>query len=123
MIAMDETKFDVVVVGTGPGGEGAAMQAAKHGRRVAVVERAVRIGGTCTHLATIPSKALRYAIFQLTEASHHPLLRETGAAAALGFPELRRGAKSVIDRQVDMRQTFYERNNVTMFHGSARFLD
>src|SRR5438874_1424008 len=68
---MDETTFDVVVIGTGPGGEGAAMQASKHGRRVAVVERAARIGGNCTHLATIPSKALRYAIFQLTEASHH----------------------------------------------------
>src|SRR5207247_7522914 len=97
---MDET-FDVVVIGSGPGGEGAAMQAAKHGRRVAVVERAARIGGSCTHLATIPSKALRYTIFLLTEANQHPLLREAGASVTLPFPELRRSAKSVIDRQVE----------------------
>ncbi len=120
---MDETTFDVVVIGTGPGGEGAAMQAAKHGRRVAVVERSARIGGNCTHLATIPSKALRYAIFQTTEASQHPLLREAGAAVTIPFPDLRRGAKSVIERQVEMRRTFYDRNHVPVIHGCARFLD
>ena len=54
--------FDVLVIGSGPGGEGAAMQAVKHGKSVAVVERFERIGGGCTHSGTIPSKALRYAI-------------------------------------------------------------
>src|SRR5262249_26052940 len=50
-------------------------------------------------------------------------LREAGLADVIGFPELRRGAKSVIDRQVDMRRTFYERNDVAVVHGCARFLD
>ena len=80
---MNQQHFDVVVIGTGPGGEGAAMQAAKHGKRVAVVERFDKIGGGCTHWATIPSKALRYAIFQMTEANHNPLFREAGRLAAL----------------------------------------
>ncbi|MCX7422959.1 MAG: Si-specific NAD(P)(+) transhydrogenase [Planctomycetia bacterium] len=120
---MSESEFDVVVIGTGPGGEGAAMQATKHGRKVAVVERYVRIGGSCTHLATIPSKALRYAIFQMTEVNNNKLYREAGMSLNLSFPELRRGAKAVIDQQVDMRRTFYERNHVPVTPGNARFVD
>lgn len=54
---MDSQTYDVVVIGTGPGGEGAAMQATKLGKSVAVVERFRRIGGNCTHRGTIPSKA------------------------------------------------------------------
>ena len=64
---MSESHFDVVVIGSGPGGEGAAMQAVKNGKRVAIVERFDKIGGGCTHWATIPSKALRSAVFQMTE--------------------------------------------------------
>ncbi len=120
---MDEHKFDVVVIGTGPGGEGAAMQACKHGKSVAVVERYTRVGGSCTHLATIPSKALRFAIFQLTEANHNKLFREAGVSINLSIPALRKGARSVIEQQVDMRQTFYERNHVPVFGGQARFVD
>ena len=71
-----EKHYDVVVIGSGPGGEGAAMQAVKHGKRVVVVERHVKIGGGCTHWATIPSKALRYSVFQMTEANHNALFRE-----------------------------------------------
>ena len=61
---MNDTNFDydLVVIGTGPGGEGAAMQAAKGGMRVAVAERYTQIGGGCTHWGTIPSKALRHTI-------------------------------------------------------------
>ena len=120
---MENTSFDVVVLGSGPAGEGAAMQAAKNGVRVAVVERAPRIGGACTHSATIPSKALRSAIWQLTEINNNPLLRERGVSALLTFPELRRTARSVIDQQVGMRRTFYDRNHVCVFNGLASFLD
>jgi NAD(P) transhydrogenase len=120
---MPDQHFDVIMIGTGPGGEGAAMQAAKSGKTVAVVERAPRIGGSCTHSATIPSKALRYAIFQMTEANNNKLFRDAGISVQLSFPELRRSAKSVIDQQVDMRRTFYERNHVPVFQGHARFVD
>src|SRR5579864_5839741 len=99
---MDEHRFDVVVIGTGPGGEGAAMQAAKQGKSVAVVERFSRVGGACTHLATIPSKALRFAIFQLTEVNHNKLFREAGLSVNFSIPDLRKGARSVIEQQVEM---------------------
>ena len=54
-------EYDCIVIGSGPGGEGAAMRLAKAGRRVAVVERHDQVGGGSTHWGTIPSKALREA--------------------------------------------------------------
>ena len=120
---MEDHHFDVIVIGTGPGGEGAAMQAAKHGKSVAVVERYSRVGGSCTHMATIPSKALRFVIFQMTEANNNKVFREAGFAINLAFPDLRKTARSVIEQQVEMRQTFYDRNNIPVFHGQARFVD
>ncbi|MFO0919113.1 MAG: Si-specific NAD(P)(+) transhydrogenase [Planctomycetaceae bacterium] len=118
-----EHRFDVVVIGTGPGGEGAAMQAVKNGLSVAVVERDTTIGGSCTHRGTIPSKALRYAIFQMMEVNNNPLFREAGISADFMIPQLRRRTKTVIDQQVKMRQTFYDRNEVPVFRGTAKFLD
>ena len=96
-------EYDVVVIGTGPGGEGAAMQAVKHGRSVVVVERESSVGGNCTHRGTIPSKALRFAIFQMTEVNNNILFREHGITANFMLPALRRRAKSVIEAQVKMR--------------------
>lgn len=120
---MPASHYDVVVIGTGPGGEGAAMQAAKEGKSVAVVERYEKIGGACTHLGTIPSKALRYAIFQMTEMNANPLLRENGITLNFKFPDLRRSARRVIEQQVEMRRGFYDRNRVPVIHGQARFID
>ena len=120
---MSERHLDAVVIGSGPGGEGFAMQAAKNGKRVAVVERFREIGGGCTHWATIPSKALRYAIFQITEVKRNPLFREAAAALQVEFPALRRSATSVIEQQVEMRRGFYERNRVPVILGQGRFVD
>ncbi|QDT39199.1 Si-specific NAD(P)(+) transhydrogenase [Stratiformator vulcanicus] len=116
-------RYDVIVIGTGPGGEGAAMQAVKEGKDVAVVERYMRIGGGCTHWGTIPSKALRYAIFKLTEFNKNPLFRNVTGGLHITFPELRKGASSVIDQQVAMRRGFYDRNGVDVLSGHGRFLD
>ena len=115
----DPQHFDILVIGSGPGGEGAAMQAVKHGKQVAVIERFERIGGGCTHWGTIPSKALRYAIYQMTEANQNPLFHAAGVSLRITFPELRRSARSVIERQVDMRRGFYDRNRVPVIAGSA----
>ncbi len=116
-------EYDVLVIGTGPGGEGAAMQAVKHGKSVAVIEREPTVGGSCTHRGTIPSKALRYAIFQMTEVNSNVLFREHGITANFMIPDLRRRAKSVIEAQVKMRTTFYDRNDVPIVRGQAKFLD
>lgn len=115
--------YDLVVIGTGPGGEGAAMHAAKNGRRVAVVERDTAVGGSCTHRATIPSKVLRYAIFQIMEANQNPLFRERGITIECMLPELQRRARSVIEQQVRQRTLYYDRNHIPIYHGHGRFLD
>jgi NAD(P) transhydrogenase len=116
-------KFDVIVIGTGPAGEGAAMMLAKHHRRVAVVERYVEVGGGCTHWGTIPSKALRHAVKTIADARKDPLLRKLTAGARLTMPELLSTAGRVIDAQVQMRRGFYERNRVPVLEGAARFVD
>ena len=72
-----ETEFDVVVIGTGPGGEGAAMQLAKSGYNVAIVEKHKALGGGCTHWGTIPSKALRHSVSRLIEYNNNPLFSGT----------------------------------------------
>jgi NAD(P) transhydrogenase len=120
---MPEYQYDVFVIGTGPGGEGAAMQAVKHSKRVAVAERYCKIGGGCTHWGTIPSKALRYAIFTMTETHSRGILRELGINLELQFPQLRKSAASTIKLQEDMRRSFYERNHVPIFRGQAQFID
>jgi NAD(P) transhydrogenase len=111
---------DAVVIGSGPGGEGAAMQLAKSGRRVVLVEKYARIGGGCTHWATIPSKALRATINQLTDAVHHPLLQSAGLPTQWTMPEMLQRARAVIAQQENLRQHYYQRNQVAIVHGHAR---
>lgn len=113
--------YDILVIGSGPGGEGAAMQAVKHGRRVAVVERHEWVGGGCTHWGTIPSKALRFSVARLTESLADPLFRESAAMTQINYPNLRARAASVIQRQTSMRQSFHLRNGVDLIRGEASF--
>src|SRR4029079_18725974 len=61
--------YDLLVIGSGPGGQRAAIQAAKLGRRVAVIDRRETLGGVCTNTGTIPSKTLREAVVFLTGMS------------------------------------------------------
>jgi NAD(P) transhydrogenase len=120
---MSVRQFDIVVIGSGPGGEGAAMKAAKSGKRVCMVERLPLVGGACTHTATIPSKALRHAIQRLVDVQvDHPDLR-IELAKSWKFKDMMRTASSVVSRQVRLRTTFYERNRVELVVGQARFLD
>lgn len=120
---MNVVEYDAVVIGTGPGGEGAAMQLAKGGARVAVVEKYHRIGGGCTHWGTIPSKALRTSIFQMTEALRSQLLQDVHVSIDFTILDLQKRARQIIDKQESMRKGFYRRNNVDIYHGTARFQD
>ena len=64
---MSKPSFDFIVIGSGPAGEGAAMQAAKASKSVALIERHQSVGGGCVHWGTIPSKVLRHAVQRLLE--------------------------------------------------------
>ena len=118
-----DSRFDTIVIGSGPAGEGAAMKLAKSGRRVAVVERHTQVGGGCTHWGTIPSKALRQSVQMVADYRRHPLFQATGAPLAVSYPDLLRNAQSVIHEQVKTRHRHYGRNGVDVIHGSARFTD
>jgi NAD(P) transhydrogenase len=116
-------KFDLIVIGSGPAGEGAAMMAAKNHKKVGIVERHDSVGGGCTHWGTIPSKALRQAVKTLHDLRQNPLLKGLQGQVQPSYPELLHTADKVIDQQVASRRRFYERNRVPIHQGQARFVD
>ena len=99
------------------------MQLAKGGFRVAIVEKFRRIGGGCTHWGTIPSKALRSSIFQMTEALRSRLLQNANVSIDFTISDLQQSARQIIGQQESMRKGFYRRNSIDMLHGTARFID
>ena len=116
-------QFDVVVIGSGPAGEGAAMMAAKNHLSVALIDRYYEVGGGCTHWGTIPSKALRHSVKILHDLRRNPLLREFQLASRLTYPQLLTSANKVVEAQVASRRRFYERNRVPIYSGEAHFID
>lgn len=106
--------YDILVIGTGPGGEGAAMKSVKEGKRVAVIDNFASVGGNSTHRGTIPSKALRHYVQQLIDINAHRTTR---------FPELLDRAADLIGHQVDLRTGYYQRNEVDIILGRASFVD
>tara|TARA_R110001583_G_scaffold7720_9_gene37951 strand:- start:38650 stop:40080 length:1431 start_codon:yes stop_codon:yes gene_type:complete len=116
--------YDAIVIGTGPGGEGAAMKLAKGGLSVAVIEKYKEIGGGCTHWGTIPSKALRHSVSQLIELKNNALfVNNYPQKASFTFADVLRHTEQVISKQVNMRSSFYNRNNCTLIFGKASFVD
>jgi NAD(P) transhydrogenase len=118
---MEASRFDTIVIGSGPAGEGAAMQLVKSGRRVAIIEQYSDVGGVCTHWGTIPSKALRHAVQQLADYRGQPIFRNKVGSIDVSYAELLQTASSVVSQQVSMRRTFYFRNRVEVIGGHARF--
>ena len=109
-----KNQYNVIVIGSGPGGEGAAMKCTKEGLHVAICDHFSMIGGSCTHTSTIPSKALRHA---------SQILYETNRIAESNYQTLLKRAEVVIHEQFDLRKGFYERNRVDIIDGRAKFLD
>ncbi|ASP39758.1 NAD(P)(+) transhydrogenase (Si-specific) [Bacterioplanes sanyensis] len=120
---MADYHYDVVIIGAGPAGEGAAMNAAKNGKKVAVVEDKKMVGGNCTHWGTIPSKALRHAVKQIISFNTNPMFRDIGEPRWFSFPRVLKSAERVIAKQVKLRTEFYARNRISVYTGQARFAD
>jgi NAD(P) transhydrogenase len=116
--------FDLCVIGSGPAGQKAAIQAAKLGRSVCVVERREVVGGASVNTGTIPSKALREAILRVAgRASATPSEADFKAARAATLTDLLSSCHSVINAEIEIVGRQFQRNGVTVVRGVARFND
>ncbi len=112
--------FDLVVIGTGPGGYVCAIRAAQLGMRVAVVEKRKTHGGTCLNVGCIPSKALLHASELFEEAGHefaHLGIRV--GKPELDLPAMMKHKTDVIDSNVKGIDFLFKKNKITVFHGTG----
>lgn len=117
-------EYDMVVIGSGPGGQKAAIAAAKLGKTVALVERGRMVGGVCVNTGTIPSKTLREAVVYLTGMSQRELYGASYRVKDKITPaDLLARTQHVIGKQVDVVRSQLMRNRIDLVLGHGRFLD
>ncbi|HEY2955115.1 MAG TPA: Si-specific NAD(P)(+) transhydrogenase [Candidatus Eisenbacteria bacterium] len=114
--------FDLVVIGSGPAGQRAAVQAAKLGRKVAVVERRREVGGVCINTGTIPSKTLREAVLDLAGLRQRSLYGGSFATPPeVTVQDLFSRTEQVMQREREVVQAQLLRNDVRLIEGVATF--
>jgi NAD(P) transhydrogenase len=116
--------YDLLVLGSGPGGQKAAIAAAKLDRRVAVVERRHMVGGVCINTGTIPSKTLREAVLYLTGLNQREMYGQSYRLKDdITVADLAARTQHVIGREIDVIRSQLARNRVTLLAGTGRFTD
>ena len=116
--------YDLIVIGSGPAGQKAAICAAKLRKKVAVVERKRTIGGVCVHTGTIPSKTFREAILYLSGLRQRTFYgRGYALKEAISMADLVFRSDSVMAREIEVIKAQLRRNRVTVYEGNARFRD
>jgi NAD(P) transhydrogenase len=120
---MSVSGYELVVIGSGPAGQKAAITVAKNHKRFAVMDRTTMIGGVCVHTGTIPSKAVREAIFQLTGPAVKALYggRYNGSED-ISIKQLSFRVKDIIARETQVIRAQLKRNGVAVYPGTAQFL-
>jgi NAD(P) transhydrogenase len=114
--------FDLAVIGTGPAGQKAAIQAAKLGKSVAIIEKNASLGGAAINTGTVPSKALREAVLHLTGASKRVLFGESYRVKRnITIADLIYVSQQVIHQERELIRTHFDRNNVDLIFGAAQF--
>src|SRR6202165_6174361 len=115
--------YDLIVIGSGPAGQRAAIQGAKFGKRVILIERREVIGGVCINTGTIPSKTIREAVLHLSGYYYQNVygvnyrVKEKITMADLAFR-----VQPVIKTEGDVIRAQLSRNNIEMVNGSAQFV-
>jgi NAD(P) transhydrogenase len=116
--------FDLIVLGSGPAGQRAAIQGAKSGKKVAVIERREVVGGACINTGTIPSKTIREAVLHLSGYLYQNVyginyrVKEKITMADLAFR-----VQHVIKTEIDVTQAQLSRNSIELLTGTASFVD
>src|ERR1700682_1948757 len=121
---MSEFTYDMLVIGSGPAGQRAAIQASKLDKHVAIVERKSVVGGVCINTGTIPSKTLREAVLHL---SGYRLRGLYGASYTvkqnITMEDLLFRTEHVVRHELDVTQHQLMRNKVEVFTAEASFVD
>jgi NAD(P) transhydrogenase len=116
--------FDMIVLGSGPAGQRAAIQAAKCGRRVAVVEKREVVGGTSVNTGTIPSKTMREAVLHLSGYGYENIYGiNYRVKDKITMADLQFRVQHVIRTEIDVTLAQLSRNNIEMLFGCASFVD
>jgi NAD(P) transhydrogenase len=122
--AMPEFSYDLLVIGSGPAGQRAAIQAAKLNKRVAMVERKAAVGGVCINTGTIPSKTLREAVLYLSGYRMRGLYGASYAVKQnITMEDLLFRTDHVVRHEIDVTRHQLLRNRVEVFTASATFVD
>jgi NAD(P) transhydrogenase len=119
---LNTTEYDLVCIGSGPAGQRAAVQAAKLGKRVAVVEQQRCVGGVCIETGTIPSKTFREAVRSFNSLNGYEAA-ENGPRSRPNMAQLLRRVSQVIQRETEVVQDQLSRNDVELIRGRASFVD
>src|ERR1700755_3688042 len=107
--------YDLVVIGCGPGGQKAAIAAAKRGKRTAIVESYETVGGVCLNTGTIPSKTLRETVMYLTGLSQREMYGQSyRVKEEITVGDLSARTQHVISREIDVIRNQLSRNHVTV---------
>src|SRR5262249_658761 len=115
---------DLVVIGSGPGGQRAAIQAAKLGKRAVVIEKSDQVGGAALRAGTIPTQAAREAVLALTAAPAKGLLGGTGTILRnVPFEDVFTATSDVVAAQLRVVESALARNQIAVIRGAARFAD
>ncbi len=121
---MAQFEYDLVVIGSGPAGHSAAIQAAKLRKRAVVVERKAIVGGVCMNIGTIPSKTMREAVLYLSGYREHSLYGESyKVKEKITLADLLFRVEPVVRHEVDVTRHQLLRNGVDLEHAEASFVD
>ncbi|MCK0207660.1 Si-specific NAD(P)(+) transhydrogenase [Starkeya koreensis] len=116
--------YDMIVIGSGPSGRRAAVQSAKIGKSVLVIEKGRRVGGVSVHTGTIPSKTLRETVLNLSGWRERGFYgRSYRVKQDIGAADLMARLHKTLDHEVDVLEHQFARNGVKTARGEARFLD
>jgi len=116
--------YDMLVIGTGPAGQKAAVQAAKLGKKVGIIERTEVVGGVCTNTGTIPSKSLREAVLYLSGFNQRSLYGQSYRVKKdITMEDLAFRANHVVRNEIQIVQDQMARNHVDLIFGLASFVD
>lgn len=116
--------FDFLVIGSGPAGQRAAIAAAKHGKKVALVEQREVIGGVCINTGTIPSKTFREAVLHLSGFNYRSIYgMNYKVKEKITMEDLAFRVRHVIQAEIAVTETQLSRNDVQVLTGTATFED